>query len=654
MAVEMAKLSLWLLTVQRDRPFTFLDHALKCGDSLFGVSSIKQIDNFSLRPGERQVTFATANLSRYVEEASAKRRTLEELPSNDHTQIEAKNRLHAEAESATAKVKALADCLIAYELQALDGISYEEQRAVAADRAEVAMGKLLSEFQTHARAQLPGYQTFHWPVEFPEVFARGGFDAFVGNPPFMGGSKITGAFGTEYREYLVRNVANGRRGSADLCAYFFLRIAVLMRAEANAGLVATNTIAQGDTRTVGLDDITTTKGITIFRAVSSTKWPGTANLEVAHVWLRSGKWDGIFILDDAEVQGITSYLDAAAEVNEGPKILAKNLGKAFSGNKVYGEGFVMPIEAAMALIAGDSRNRKVLFPYAKAEHINERPDQTPGAWVINFGDRSLDEAKAFPDCYKIVLELVKPYRDQVNRARTRERWWLHEHDRPDLYRAIRGLRRVLFHGFTNKYLCFSFLPTDVVFAAPHVVLAFEGSDAFALLQSTIHEVWVRKYGSTLETRMRYPASDVFETFAFPVRLDSLNAIGDSYYSIRSSVMLTRGAGLTETYNYFHDPSEKSEDIVSLRALHVEMDRTVANAYGWSDLELHHDFHETRQGMRFTISEPARRIVLDRLLALNHQQYAEEEAERAAQAVSAPVKRRRKKRDNADKLTLDML
>ena len=76
MAVEMAKLSLWLITLQRDRPFTFLDHALKCGDSLLGVSSVKQIENFSLRPGERQVTFATANLFRYVEEASAKRRAL--------------------------------------------------------------------------------------------------------------------------------------------------------------------------------------------------------------------------------------------------------------------------------------------------------------------------------------------------------------------------------------------------------------------------------------------------------------------------------------------------------------------------------------------------------------------------------------------------
>jgi hypothetical protein len=103
MAVEMAKLSLWLLTLQRDRPFTFLDHALKCGDSLLGVDSFQQIENFSLRPGERQVTFATSELFRHVEEASTKRRTIEDLPSNDHSQIEIKNRLYAEAEAATSR-----------------------------------------------------------------------------------------------------------------------------------------------------------------------------------------------------------------------------------------------------------------------------------------------------------------------------------------------------------------------------------------------------------------------------------------------------------------------------------------------------------------------------------------------------------------------
>ena len=65
--------------------------------------------------------------------------------------------------------------------------------------------------------------------------------------------------------------------------------------------------------------------------------------------------------------------------------------------------------------------------------------------------------------------------------------------------------------------------------------------------------------------------------------------------------------------------------MSIMALHEEMDQAVAAAYGWSDLDLGHGFHATKQGERYTLSESARRTVLDRLLALNHQRYAEEVA-----------------------------
>jgi hypothetical protein len=91
-------------------------------------------------------------------------------------------------------------------------------------------------------------------------------------------------------------------------------------------------------------------------------------------------------------------------------------------------------------------------------------------------------------------------------------------------------------------------------------------------------------------------------------------------------MRDRQEGLTKTYNRFHDPNEAAEDIQKLRELHIEMDREVANAYGWQDLDLGHDFHTTKQGIRFTISETVRREVLDRLLELNHQRYTEEVAQ----------------------------
>jgi hypothetical protein len=136
--------------------------------------------------------------------------------------------------------------------------------------------------------------------------------------------------------------------------------------------------------------------------------------------------------------------------------------------------------------------------------------------------------------------------------------------------------------------------------------------------------------------MMYAPSDCFETFPFPSSFDGLDAIGERYHEHRRQVMLARQEGLTKTYNRFHDPKETSDDIQTLRDLHVEMDRAVLDAYrqspgeahiweGFGPDDLEHGFHETKQGLRFTVSEHARRELLDRLLELNHKRYAEEVA-----------------------------
>ena len=135
--------------------------------------------------------------------------------------------------------------------------------------------------------------------------------------------------------------------------------------------------------------------------------------------------------------------------------------------------------------------------------------------------------------------------------------------------------------------------------------------------------------------MSYTPTTNFETFPLPIKADDLENIGEKYYNYRQRIMQTHQEGLTKTYNRFHNPKEIAADIQKLRELHVEMDEAVAAAYGWSDLlpspaergaggeGLGHGFHDTKQGLRYTISEAARREVLDRLLRLNHQRYAEE-------------------------------
>ena len=103
----------------------------------------------------------------------------------------------------------------------------------------------------------------------------------------------------------------------------------------------------------------------------------------------------------------------------------------------------------------------------------------------------------------------------------------------------------------------------------------------------------------------------------------LAAIGQRYHAHRRQIMLARQEGLTKTYNRFHDPEERSADIQKLRQLHVEMDQRRCRRLRLGDLNLGHGFHETKQGVRYTISELARRDVLARLLKLNHERYAEE-------------------------------
>lgn len=94
---------------------------------------------------------------------------------------------------------------------------------------------------------------------------------------------------------------------------------------------------------------------------------------------------------------------------------------------------------------------------------------------------------------------------------------------------------------------------------------------------------------------------------------------------RADMMSRDGLGLTKTYNRVHDADERQPDIVRLRELHVELDHAVLGAYGWSDLDLGHHHWETQQGMRFTVAPVAKDELLDRLLELNHQRYAEEVA-----------------------------
>ena len=630
MAVELAKLSLWLITLMKGRPFGFLDHALKCGDSLLGVSSVQQIEKFSLRPGERQVTFATANLFRYVDEASAKRRALEDLPSNDHTQIETKNRLHAEAEAATAQLKAVADCLIALELRGLDGDAYEDQRTAEAEKVELLMKRdadaslnpqipTSNQLSAYACEHLRGRRPFHWAVEFPEVFARGGFDAFAGNPPFLGGKRISIEHDAIYERNLKRAFAV--KGAADICCYFFRRSFNFLRGELGTlGLLATNSITEGDSPTVGLEPIVDDGG-SIYRARPSFEWPGQAGVFVAQIHIFKGTYSGARVLEDRAVQFISCKLGDESDADR-HKLRGK-LCSCSAGRQLYGQGFIIDAALADKFRSLDARNAQVVKPYFNSDIFNDTFDFRPILWGIDFGEMEDDEAREFSAPFEHLVQFVKPVRDKLTKQVHEDRFWLYWDKRPAFFAEASKKTRILVCGRHTAHLSFAFYDASWVLTEALQLFCTDSFADFGLLQSSIHDAWARKYSSTIGEGLRYSSSDAFDTFAIPANHSAVNPIAQSYYEARQAVMLCRQEGLTKTYNRFHDRGEQAADIARLRALHEEMDQAVAAAYGWSDLDLGHGFHATKQGERYTLSESARRTVLDRLLALNHQRYEEE-------------------------------
>lgn len=702
LAVEMGKLSLWLITLQKDRPFTFLDHAFRCGDSLLGVTSPDQLTHWSLDPeGTRNVPWFTLSTERALHAALDLRRQLHSFPVLSVRDAEAKARLLREAEEAMAVVRLGADLLVAAALrpakrrEAMSGsllsefhmqaLAYEELREGAfTGEGEEEIRKGFAELRVKANELLGGRRPFHWPLEFPEVFVEteepaivdgrlpmgagellaelskpreefvSGFAAIVGNPPFQGGKKISGSLGSDYREHLVEYVANGTKGNADLCAYFFLRARDILEDGGGMGLLGTNTIAQGDTHEVGLDQIGSASCV-VTRAISSRRWPGGANLEVALLWLRHGDWAGVHLLDDRPVAGITTRLTVPAAVQGEPYLLKRDADKAFLGSYIMGMGFTLQPNVAQSLIDKDIRNRDVLFPYLTGQDLNLDLEQAPSRWVINFrswplrrgaegvwneaSTRQRNEwlrsglvpedypepvAADYPDCLRIVERQVKPERELQNDQGGKRYWWRFLRPRTELYDTLKRLERVLVTTRVTSFHFMCFVDSRIVFSDRLTVLTFNSSIQFAVLSSTVHDIWAHRPGITTHVAApTYNPEQAFKTFPFPVDRSGLEDIGERYYAHRQRIMQSRQEGLTKTYNRFHDPDETEEDIERLRELHVEMDLAVADAYGWSDLALGHSFHETKQGVRYTISEEARREVLDRLLLLNHERYAQE-------------------------------
>ncbi|MFJ2059884.1 Eco57I restriction-modification methylase domain-containing protein [Streptomyces sp. NPDC087908] len=669
MAVEMAKLSLWLVSMDPERPFTFLDDRLVAGDSLLGVSSMDQLTAVHLDVAKGDLLGAEADTETLVAEVVAARHAITELGDSPE-ELAQKRELLRGVRDKTAKLRLVGDLIAGAALAtcASGRVAWYEDEggervrdlfptaarlardvvpAAVADESVVvtearkqAAEWLASELPEGGLRRVP----VHWPLEFPEVFAeRGGFDAVVGNPPFLGGQKLTGAMGEAYREYMVDYLAWGKRGSADLVAYFQLRTHTLTSKHGKSGLVATNTLAQGESRSVGLDQLHAA-GVTIYRAIKSAPWKSnSAALEYCAIWATKSPISDFaeVVLDGTKVaNGITPALNPGTRELRWVESLESNRNQCFQGSNIVGLGFVVTEAEARAWIATDGRNSDVLYPYVGGQDLVNIPTLDSGRWIINFHDWPSSRAAEYKQPFQRVVDLVKPEREQNNRKVYRDHWWQYAEKRPALTNKLGKISNCISIPRISKYALPVMMPTRHVFDQMLVIVASEDRAMLAALSSSPHLWWVIEYSSTLETRTNYSISSGFEAFPTPNLTGRMRTAGSHLDEFRRELMIRRNIGLTATYNLVHDATCQDADIVELRRIHEEVDKATVEAYEWHDLldetgatpaadpthvtvPLDHGFHETDQGTRYTIGLLARTEIIDRLRQLNHQAYADE-------------------------------
>lgn len=714
-AVKLCKVALWLESHNPGTSLGFLDNHIKCGDTLVGVARVEDI--FKTIPSDTFKTYKDsdkkyyAELKKWNDDVIKKQKKAKESEAQDvfRREIDSdiqsviaemaqvskmddstpelaeekkSNYLKVTSTPAWKKLKVLADMRLA----GYFADKTQQQPLVTEDvyRKYLTGEKDVENDSEAIYAQQVSKQKgfFHWFLEFAEVMAEGGFDCFLGNPPFKGDKKLKGIFGEEYVYYWSNFYTNGV--VTDLVCYFVRRNFSLLRQDCAMATLSTKSISETKNRTSCLDSVVRDGGDLIM-AVKSLPWPGVAAVNICMFAFHKGQFKGRKILNGKCISKISTFFESN-EKEPDPQLLTSNLFHSYIGSYVWGKGFVLSKEDADNLILLDNKNDNVIFPYLGGDDLNRTFDQSPERMVINFGEMPLNRDSApdsykgpvasdYPDCLKIVESLVKPVRVEKLKDGTinqLDEWWIFARVRKELYTKIDGLERVILITRVSKSFAFSFVNNaNTIYSDATVVFAFDKDYYLSILQSSFHFYWTWKYASKMKGDLRYVPESVFETFPFPAGFEpnreyvpeeilaaedaneqikqhkaTLDALGEKLDNQRKAIMLKIKIGLTNLYNLYHQENLSASSIaktakcsdadaewalgefMKMRQVQVECDTAVAAAYGWSDIVLNHGFYDLEflpenDRRRYTVCPDARKEIMTRLLKLNNDRHKQE-------------------------------
>ena len=451
-------------------------------------------------------------------------------------------------------------------------------------------------------------------------------DYIVGNPPFLGSLPLRQDLGDEYVDAIYALYGERIPNSSDLCCYWFEKARAEIEADRckRAGLLATQAIRFQSNRPV-LERIKQSGDI--FSVISDKEWRSddqdAANVHISVICFDDGT-EQVRVLDDIRTSNINADLTRGPDLTQA-KRLDETAGISFAGEKKHGP-FEITREVAECMLSQPNvhgkPNSDVVKPWIIGRDINQN---SRDMWIIDFGTNTPEsDAAMYEVPFEHVRSVVKPQRDRHRDARLKRNWWLHGRPRIEMRRALEGLPRYIGTSQVARHRLFSFIDGSILPDATIVVFARDDDYFLGILQSHTHTLWASAVGTQLresKSGARYIISTCFETFPFPrpddeqreavaAAANELNQLRENWLNpvdmlgqpALSESQLRRRT-LTNLYN---------ENPTWLRNAHAKLDAAVADAYGWP-----HDLTDEQ--------------ILDRLLALNLERAAEEEAARTENA-----------------------
>jgi hypothetical protein len=598
MAVEMCKLSLWLISLDPARPFSFLDDKIMLGNSLLGLTSMDQLRCRHIFPESKPTAMGESlfdDVYSPIETAINLRKEIASTPVDDsdvHRSAAHKSNLLRQANEVTNQLREIADAIVAAGLplggkpgkkldEAYGKLEYAINQAHAGNRT--VLERILEEGLTpEVNTDYERWKPLHWILEAPQVMEAGGFDAIIGNPPFLVSKKISGAVGSNMREWFA-NVVAQTSGKGDLIAYFFRRAGLLVNALGTFGLIGAKGITEGDSLRVGIEPLHADHW-SFFKVDRNRPWPTRGvGTNIAIVWATKNRIEVSSRLDGEQVQSISPMLSATENELPRPSHLKRDQ-ISFEGSIFLGDGFLISTEDAREILAKDPAEKSVLKPFLNAQILNSTANRESDRWIIDMRDRSEQQARKFPVCWKIIEQKVKPERlkkDENKYPRMVREWWQHWNFRRELYLRLEEADGCVVVPIVSKQMVPARVSSKQVFGSALAVSPIDSFGFFAVLSSWIHRSWAQWWGSSMRgIGFRYAISDCLETFPLPKANKELDVLGKSLDSLQRRVAIQRDIGLTKLYTLVNTPSCNDDDVVELRAIHEQIDRAVVKAYGF--------------------------------------------------------------------------